>query len=264
MFKKRVISAISMLIIFSVSFFIFDPWTFIALSFFVSIIALYELGTVLNLKFSQKIIFWILSFSTFLYFYCFDISNINTIFFASLIFWLLFAPIHILKKFLIPPSLKLFFGIILIIPLLSSILWLFSLNKLFLLYILVSIFIADIGAYILGKKFGKHKLMYDVSPGKTIEGALGAFVLNCIFSFFLSFYVSIEPILLISASILITLLSIFGDLYESLLKRMSGLKDSGSIIPGHGGILDRVDGLCPTLPLFALIFNYSYVLGIIF
>ena len=106
--------------------------------------------------------------------------------------------------------------------------------------------------------------MYDFIPGKTIEGALGAFVLNCIFSFFLSFYVSIEPILLISASILITLLSIFGDLYESLLKRMSGLKDSGSIIPGHGGILDRVDGLCPTLPLFALIFNYSYVLGIIF
>ena len=128
----------------------------------------------------------------------------------------------------------------------------------------MSIFIADIGAYIFGKKFGKHKLMRDISPGKTIEGVLGALLLNSIFSFSLSFYVSIDPILLLSASILITIMSIFGDLYESLLKRLSGIKDSGSIIPGHGGVLDRIDGFCPTLPLFALIFNYSYVLGIIF
>jgi phosphatidate cytidylyltransferase len=263
MFKTRVISAVSMLIIFFMSFFIFDPWAFIALSSSVSIIALYELARVLKLKLNQKIIFCALSLSTFLYFYCFNISNINTIFFASLIFWFLFAPLHILKKFLLPPSLKLFFGIILIIPLWSSILWLFSLNKLFLLYIFVSIFIADIGAYIFGKKFGKHKLMHDVSPGKTIEGVLGALLLNFIFSFFLSFYVSADLLLLIIASILITLLSIFGDLYESLLKRISGIKDSGSIIPGHGGILDRIDGFCPTIPIFALIFNYLYALGIV-
>ena len=263
MLKKRVMSAASMLIIFSMSFFVFDSWTFIALSSFVSIIALYELGSMLNLEPIQKIILWALSFSAFVYFYCFDISDINIIFFGALIFWILFAPFHLRNKFLLPTNFKIFFGIILIVPLLISVLWLFSLNKLFLSYIFASIFIADIGAYLFGKKFGKHKLMQDVSPGKTIEGALGAFLLNAIFSFFLSFYVPVDFLIIIVASTLITMLSIFGDLYESLLKRISGIKDSGSIIPGHGGILDRIDGFCPTIPIFALIFNYLYALGIV-
>ena len=263
MFKTRVISSISMLIIFLISFFILDSWTFIALSSFVSIVALYELGLLLNLKLTQKVILWASSLLVFIYFYYFGIANINIILFGSLIFWLLFAPFHLRNKFLIPVNLKIFFGIILIVPLWVSVLWLFSLNKLFLLYIFVSIFIADIGAYLFGKKFGKHKLMKDVSPGKTIEGALGAFLLNAIFSFFLSFYVPVDVLLLIACSILITILSIFGDLYESLLKRISGIKDSGSIIPGHGGILDRIDGFCSTIPIFALLFNYLYVLGVV-
>ena len=262
MFRTRIISAAAMLTIFSISFFIMDAWAFIALSSFISIIALYELGSMLNLKFNHKIIYLVSSFLTFVYFYCFDAANINIILFGALIFWFLFAPFHLKNKFLIPINLKIFFGILLIVPLWVSVLWLFSINKLFLLYIFLSIFMADTGAYLFGKKFGKHKLMEDVSPGKTVEGALGALLLNAIFSFFLSFYVSADLLLLIIASILITLLSIFGDLYESLLKRISGIKDSGSIIPGHGGILDRIDGFCPTIPIFALIFNYLYVLGV--
>jgi len=263
MFKTRLISAVLMLLILFISVFIFDPWAFTILASAISITALYELGPLMKLKFNQKIILWVVSFLAFIYFYYFKIENINIIFFTSLIFWVLFAPFHLRNKFLVPDSLKIFISIVLIVPLWVSVIWLFSQNKLFLLFIFVSIFIADIGAYIFGKKFGKHKLMYDVSPGKTIEGVLGAFSLNVVFSFLLSFYVSVDLLFLIVASILITGLSIFGDLYESLLKRMSGIKDSGSIIPGHGGILDRIDGFCPTIPIFALIFNYLYILGIV-
>ena len=263
MFKTRLISAFLMLVIFFMSFFIFDSWAFLSLSSVVSIIAIYELGILLKLKINQKIILWLVSLSLFVYFYYFNIANINIIFFMALIFWSLIAPFHLRNKFLVPANLKIILGVILIVPLWISVVWLFLDNKLFLLFIFVSIFIADIGAYIFGKKFGKHKLMHDVSPGKTIEGAIGAFFLNAIFAFSLSFYISIELFLLLVATSLITGLSIFGDLYESLLKRMSGLKDSGSIIPGHGGILDRIDGFCPTIPIFALLLNYSYIFGIV-
>jgi phosphatidate cytidylyltransferase len=262
MFKTRLISALAMLVIFFASVFIFDSWVFNILVSAISITALYELGPLLKLKFNQKIILWIVTLLAFSYFHYFNTPNVNIIFFASLFFWLLFAPFHLRNKFLIPDNLKIFVGIILILPLWVSVIWLFSHNKLFLLFIFVSIFIADIGAYLFGMKFGNHKLMYAVSPGKTIEGALGAFFLNAAFSISLSFYVSVDLLLIIVASILITGLSIFGDLYESLLKRIAGLKDSGSIIPGHGGILDRIDGFCPTIPIFALVFNYSYVFGV--
>ncbi|MDC0422711.1 phosphatidate cytidylyltransferase [Methylophilaceae bacterium] len=263
MLKTRLISALLMLTIFLMSFFILDSLAFTILSSGVSIIALYELGSLLKLDFNQKIVLWIVSLAAFVYFYFFNIDNINTILLISLIFWLFFAPFHLLNKFLVPSYMKVILGIILILPLWISVTWLFLDNKLFLLFIFISIFIADTGAYLFGKKYGKHKLMKNVSPGKTIEGALGAFFLNIIFALSLSFYIGVDSLLIISATILITALSIFGDLYESLLKRMSGLKDSGSIIPGHGGILDRIDSFCPTIPIFTLILNYSYVFGVV-
>ena len=263
MLKTRLISTLLMLAIFLISFFILDLWAFTILSSVVSMIALYELGSLLKLDFNQKIILWIVSLASFVYFYFFNINNINTILLISLFFWLFFAPFHLLNRFLVPSYIKVILGIILIMPLWISVIWLFLDNKLFLLFIFISIFIADIGAYLFGKKYGKHKLMIKVSPGKTIEGALGAFFLNIIFALSLSFYIEIDPLLIITATILITALSIFGDLYESLLKRMSGLKDSGSIIPGHGGILDRIDGFCPTIPIFTLSLNYSQIFGVV-
>ena len=113
---------------------------------------------------------------------------------------------------------------------------------------------ADIGGYVIGKPFGKHKLMPDVSPGKTLEGMAGGliFVLALVSGIgaFLGWPADIW--LWYLAAILLTLLSVFGDLSESMFKRVAGLKDSGSIFPGHGGILDRIDSLTATAPLFAL------------
>ena len=263
MFIARLKSTLLMLIIFFLSFFIFDPWAFIFLSSAVSIIAFYELSSLLKLKFNQKITLWIASLSIFIYFYFFNLDSMNIIFFAALFFWLFFATFHLYSKFLLPDKLKVIVGIILIVPMWISVVWLFLDNKLFLLFIFMSIFIADIGAYLFGKKYGKNKLMPDVSPGKTFEGALGAFFLNAIFACLLSFYISVDILFIITGTLLISFTSIFGDLYESLLKRQAGIKDSGSIIPGHGGILDRIDGFCPTIPIFALILNYSHIFGII-
>lgn len=114
---------------------------------------------------------------------------------------------------------------------------------------------ADIGGYIVGKPFGKHKLLPKVSPGKTIEGMLGGLALVGLLVTVVAMlqdWPAQTPVWYVSA-LLLTVLSVFGDLTESMFKRVAGKKDSGVFLPGHGGILDRIDSLTATAPLFAII-----------
>lgn len=113
---------------------------------------------------------------------------------------------------------------------------------------------ADIGGYVIGKPFGKHKLLPQVSPGKTLEGLFGGllFVLLLVAAVAYQQDWPAQAGLWFGAAVLLTLLSVFGDLSESMFKRVAGLKDSGSIFPGHGGMLDRIDSLTATAPLFAV------------
>jgi len=113
---------------------------------------------------------------------------------------------------------------------------------------------ADIGGYVIGKPFGKRKLMPAVSPGKTLEGLLGGMLFVMLLVTAIAAHRGFPQDMLVwyGAAIVLTLLSVFGDLSESMFKRVAGLKDSGSIIPGHGGIMDRIDSLTATAPLFAL------------
>ena len=113
---------------------------------------------------------------------------------------------------------------------------------------------ADIGGYVIGKPFGKHKLLPEVSPGKTLEGMIGGLVFVMALLTGVAAYLQWPDgvMLWYLAALLLTLLSVFGDLSESMFKRVAGLKDSGSIFPGHGGIMDRIDSLTATAPLFAL------------
>lgn len=117
---------------------------------------------------------------------------------------------------------------------------------------------ADIGAYFSGRAFGKHKLATNVSPKKTWEGLVGGVVANLIFVAVLLVALNIDqwPMLLGLAMITV-LASVLGDLLESMVKRHRGIKDSGNILPGHGGILDRLDSLTAALPVFTLVYLYS-------
>ncbi len=126
-------------------------------------------------------------------------------------------------------------------------------GALWILCFFLSVWAADIGAYFVGKKFGKTKLSPKVSPGKTVEGLLGglAFVL-LIFTPILYNNFSLKAASLLLLTILVTaFISVGGDLFESKLKRYVGLKDSSQILPGHGGILDRIDSLLSGAPVFA-------------
>jgi phosphatidate cytidylyltransferase len=138
-----------------------------------------------------------------------------------------------------------------------------------LLSVLMLVWVADIGAYFFGKKFGKHKLAIQLSPGKSIEGAIGGmicvvtFSILCVYfdtrfeSFFSQLSNHLSIVLFLFVILFLTIMSIIGDLFESQLKRLSGVKDSSQLLPGHGGVLDRMDALLPVLPLAALILQSS-------
>ncbi len=111
---------------------------------------------------------------------------------------------------------------------------------------------ADIGAYFAGRAAGRHKLSPRVSPGKTWEGFLGGVLLAAIAGAVASLWCPVSVFLLVPLAVITAAVSVVGDLAESQLKRFAGAKDSGRLIPGHGGILDRIDSLCAALPIFVL------------
>jgi phosphatidate cytidylyltransferase len=122
-------------------------------------------------------------------------------------------------------------------------------------YLLTLISIADTGAYFGGKQWGKHKLAPEVSPGKTWEGVFSALFVSAVFAGIGAAYFSFtgnQWLTFIVLSLVTVVFSILGDLNESMFKRHAGLKDSGRILPGHGGIMDRMDGLTAAAPVFVV------------
>lgn len=125
-----------------------------------------------------------------------------------------------------------------------------------LMYVFILVWCADSGAYFVGRKLGKRKMSPNVSPNKSMEGLAGGLVTGLVVVIGISlFKLNLNGRLLVvfvGLSLLTILASVLGDLFESMLKRRAGVKDSGTILPGHGGVLDRIDSLLAATPIFAL------------
>jgi phosphatidate cytidylyltransferase len=121
-----------------------------------------------------------------------------------------------------------------------------------LLFALCLVWAADVGAYFAGRTFGRVRLAPQVSPGKTWEGVLGGLALAALVALWGSWWFAVPVLQLVPLCLGVVAFSIVGDLTESLLKRFSGLKDSGSLFPGHGGVMDRIDSLTSALPVLLL------------
>ncbi|MGB4910571.1 MAG: phosphatidate cytidylyltransferase [Candidatus Dechloromonas phosphoritropha] len=125
-----------------------------------------------------------------------------------------------------------------------------------LLAVLAVVWMADVAAYFSGRAFGKRKLAPSISPGKTWEGAIGAAVGVVLYGLALRIGFAFAPLSLplwVFCLLGVTAVSVVGDLFESMLKRQAGIKDSSNVLPGHGGVLDRIDSLTSTLPVVAFL-----------
>ena len=130
-------------------------------------------------------------------------------------------------------------------------------NGRFLLLLAVGIIVlADVGGYIVGKTFGRHKLAPTISPGKTWEGLFGGMALQVLLVLLLTLiFTDINLLNLCLLVFPVAICSVIGDLFESMLKRQRGIKDSSNLLPGQGGFLDRLDGVMPALPMFFIIIS---------
>ena len=134
-----------------------------------------------------------------------------------------------------------------------------------LLAILGVVWISDTAAYFVGRRFGRHKLAPSVSPGKTIEGAAGAVLASVIYAVILAasmpaigaHFKGFAWAMYAAGATVLCVAGILGDLFESGAKRHAGVKDSGKLLPGHGGILDRIDAACAVLPVGALLVSWA-------
>ncbi len=143
-------------------------------------------------------------------------------------------------------------GLLMLVPAYIALIALYRIGPLMLLFALLIVWAADMGAYFAGKAFGKVKLAPAISPGKTWEGVIGGLALVVVLVVGRSFFFSSNLAAMVPFCLAVAAISVVGDLTVSMMKRTTGVKDSGSLFPGHGGILDRIDSVMAAAPLFAL------------
>lgn len=161
------------------------------------------------------------------------------------------------------PSRRLVMGIFVLVPAWCGLYLLQEIDKFWLLYVLLIAWVADVGAYFSGRKWGKRKLAPQVSPGKSWEGVFGGLAGTALLAIITSIgqgFAFSQGIMLLLLTLAVTLISVLGDLTESMVKREAGIKDSSNLLPGHGGVLDRIDSLTSALPIFYL---FAFQLGVL-
>lgn len=174
---------------------------------------------------------------------------------ASALLWLIIVPTWMIAGWRVENQLLMCLtGWAVIIPTGLAMLDLHAISPWVLLLLMGLVWVADIGAYFAGRRFGKNKLAPSISPGKTWEGVAGGTLGVSLYVLIVHYVIPFAalPVLLLAAWWWVGL-AVIGDLFESAIKRQAGVKDSGALLPGHGGLLDRIDALTSTLPLAAML-----------
>jgi phosphatidate cytidylyltransferase len=260
--NQRLVTASFLIAILLASLFL--PWgLFPVLIMFMLAVSAWEWGTLAKLEAGYRRIAYVAAilalFILALVFY--DQITGFALRIATLVFWFWILLIPLLIRY--PETQPLFqhrdvimgLGAIILLSTACGLLWLKAQENgawlVLCLFAIVSL--ADSGAYFAGIRWGKHKLAPQISPGKTLEGLYGGLLANFAFAIVLLFGLNMDPehsFVIVFAILLTSLVSVEGDLLESAIKRAQGVKDSGTFLPGHGGVLDRIDGVCAATPCY--------------
>jgi phosphatidate cytidylyltransferase len=275
--KTRVITALVILPIVLIALFLFPSWAWGVFTFGIAMVACWEWSRFCQVSTMASRVFLAFSLAiSALIYAAYFYGQLCGVAFGSIamaafavaaLFWLILAPLWLLNVWR-PAAhwVTALAGWIVVFPTWLALLFLRDVSPWLLLSFAAIVWVADIAAYFVGKRFGKNKLAPAISPGKTIEGALGGLVGVAVYFFvwqaaIANTFVGRQAwaldlrsslVALFAFFILLAVASIIGDLFESWMKRGAGMKDSSSLLPGHGGILDRIDALTSTLPLAGL------------
>ncbi|MGL4230573.1 MAG: phosphatidate cytidylyltransferase [Casimicrobium sp.] len=192
-----------------------------------------------------------------------DSAMILTMFLVVVtVFWVVIAPLQLAKRSIDISSVsgRVIFAVLIAAAWLSAVA-LYKLSAWYLVAVVVLTVVADVAAYFFGRKFGRVKLAPAISPGKSREGAIAGIVAAALWSLGAAYYLNLSQD--ISILIVIALfggaigaMAVIGDLWESQLKRQAGAKDSSKLLPGHGGVLDRIDAQLAVLPIATLLLSF--------
>lgn len=241
-FQQRVLTGVALLALVGFIGWVdnfFVMWAFLGVIY---IFAFYEAMKLFKLS-SSSAYFW----AVLLWLLAYVHPNPDDLFyFVAIIFGSSIAYFHNFDKRLILPFLYPVSGVLFFLILYQD----FQLPA--MIWLLLTVALADTGAYFTGKAMGKTKFS-DTSPNKTLEGVFGGIFIATVLGTYLSYGLDIVPLwIAIVVTFLTATASVFGDLFESYLKREAGVKDSGDLLPGHGGILDRIDGYIFAAPMMVI------------
>jgi len=261
MLKQRVITALLLLVLFLAALFFLPTAGWVVLSIITVMQGTLEWGRMAKLPGNAANGYWWLTLALMIGIVLLDMNHAlphSLVYAVSVLLWLVVAPMWLFGGWQVrQPVLMALTGWALLIPTGLALIDLRAANPWWLLGVMGLVWVADIAAYFTGRKFGRTKLAPRISPGKTWEGVIGA-LLGAAVYVPLVIWLSGLPSTTYQALPSLTLvawvwvgLAILGDLFESAIKRQAGVKDSGALLPGHGGLLDRIDALTSTLPLAA-------------
>lgn len=268
MLKQRVITAGILVAILLAAIFLFPPLWFRGFVGLFILLGAWEWSALAGLQsLAPRATFTVLCLAPMLA----EPGNTNVLLLAALLWWLLAFVFVCLyprgtavwhrRAFLLP------LGLMVLIPGYVTLLQLRAIEdyRFFILLLIALIAAADSGAYFAGRAFGKHKLAVHVSPNKTWEGFVGGQLAVCVVLWIALLVHGIQvsamqAVLITLGALLLAAASVVGDLFESMLKRQAGMKDSGTLLPGHGGVLDRIDSLTAALPVYGVFLTQAGVL----
>jgi len=272
MLKLRVVTALCLLAVFLSALFFFPPLAWLALAVAVAGVGAWEWGGLVGWSGSLRSAYPLLAGSLVAILGVvtgLDLGVVashpalTAVYLAAAAFWLLCVPAWLSRKWRIQgPMLGAVTGLLVLVPAALALAHARQVSPVFLLACMSAVWLADIAAYFVGRAIGRHKLAPAISPGKSWEGAVGGALVVTLYGLGLLLArggLAIGGVGAAAAALLaFTAVSVEGDLFESMLKRQAGLKDSGDILPGHGGVLDRIDSLTSTLPLVGLAVLYHF------
>lgn len=262
MLKQRIITALWLLPLALGGFFFLEGWQFALFIGAVVALAGWEWAQLAGFKGQPLRVAYGVVVAVLLYGLYLLPQLVPWVLLLALVWWLVATLLVVSypgsKRYLHAPLSKPLIGLLILLPAWQGLMLLkqWPLGNTLIIAVMVLVWGADIGAYFAGRAFGKRKLAPQVSPGKSWEGVFGGLLTCLLIALVVGLYRhwSASQILLgLAATALLVFVSVVGDLTESLFKREAGIKDSSNLLPGHGGILDRIDSLTAAIPVFALL-----------